>query len=159
MIQAGIGGAFNSSLPLGETLIVSDEILGDLGAAENNLFNDMFDMGLMEASSPPFTNKHLPNPEMKRWEQFGLSSCRGITVNEITTSKDRISLLTEKYQCDIESMEGAAFHYVCLQENTPFIQLRSISNYIGDRDKANWKLNDAIDSLNHHLIKIIRQIP
>lgn len=159
MIQAGIGGAFTKKLLLGTTYMIGDEILGDLGAAENNLFNDMFDLGLMESSSPPFTNKRLVNPNIKGWEQYGLSTCTGVTVNEITTLQTRIDLVREKYQCDIESMEGAAFHYVCLQENIPFIQLRSVSNYIGERDKNNWKLQDSIDNLNHNLINIIRQIP
>ena len=43
----------------------------------------------------------------------------------------------------IESMEGAALHYVCLMEKIPFLQIRSISNYIGERDKKKWNMKDA----------------
>jgi futalosine hydrolase len=35
-------------------------------------------------------------------------------------------------------MEGAALHYTCLMEKIPFMQLRSISNYIAERDKSKW---------------------
>ncbi len=56
-------------------------------------------------------------------------------------------------------MEGAAFHYVCLQEKIPFLQLRAISNYVGERNKANWNLNEAIRNLNKKLIEIVGSFP
>jgi futalosine hydrolase len=37
----------------------------------------------------------------------------------------------------------------------PFIQLRSISNYIGERDKTKWKMKEAIENLNAELLKLI----
>ncbi len=159
MIQAGIGGSFTDKFSPGETVMIREEVLGDLGADENNLFKDMFDMGMMDVAAKPFNNGRLINPNITDWEQYGLPLANGITVNEITTSQKRISILYEKYHCDIESMEGAAFHYVCLQENIPFIQLRSVSNYVGGRDINTWKLRESIENLNHSLIKIVLQIP
>ena len=54
-----------------------------------------------------------------------------------------------------ESMEGAALHYVCLMENIPFLQIRSISNYIGERNKKKWDMNQSIYDLNNALVSII----
>ena len=54
-----------------------------------------------------------------------------------------------------ESMEGAALHYVCLMENVPFLQIRSISNYIGERNKKKWDMMESINNLNNSLVKII----
>ncbi len=48
-------------------------------------------------------------------------------------------------------MEGAALHYVCLQEQIPFVQIRSVSNYVGERDKTKWKMKEAIENLNTEL--------
>ena len=53
-------------------------------------------------------------------------------------------------------MEGAALHYVCLMEKIPFIQLRSISNYIGERNKKKWNMQESINNLNEHLIRLIK---
>lgn len=159
MLQAGIGGSFNTTLQLGDTVIIRDDVTGDMGVEENNLFRDLFDMGFMEPDTKPYTEGRLINPYITDWERHGLPIVHGITVNEITSSQQRINLLRKKYNCDIESMEGAAFHHVCLQENIPFLQLRSISNYIGERDKGNWKLKESITNLNQALIKIIQQIP
>lgn len=159
MLQAGIGGSFNTTLQLGDTVIIRDDITGDMGVEENNLFRDLFDMGFIEPDTKPYTEGRLINPYITDLQRYGLPIVHGITVNEITSSQQRINLLREKYNCDIESMEGAAFHHVCLQENIPFLQLRSISNYIGERDKGNWKLKESITNLNQALIKIIQQIP
>ena len=52
-----------------------------------------------------------------------------------------------------ESMEGAALHYVCMMENVPFLQIRSISNYIGERNKKKWDMMDSIFNLNEHSLK------
>jgi futalosine hydrolase len=48
-------------------------------------------------------------------------------------------------------MEGAAFHYVCLMKQIPFIQIRSISNKVGERDKRKWKMKHAIERLKEEL--------
>ena len=55
-------------------------------------------------------------------------------------------------------MEGAVLHYICLQEDIPFLQLRSISNYVGERDKTRWKIKEAVDNLNAELLNIISQL-
>ena len=52
-------------------------------------------------------------------------------------------------------MEGAALHYVCLCEKIPFLQLRCVSNYVGERDKSKWEMTEAISNLNIELNKII----
>jgi futalosine hydrolase len=55
-------------------------------------------------------------------------------------------------------MEGAALHYVCRQTHTPFIQIRSTSNYIGIRDKTQWKIKEAIGNLNQTLLQYVEQL-
>ena len=55
-------------------------------------------------------------------------------------------------------MEGAALHYVCYHQQINYIQLRSISNIVGIRDKNQWCMEKAIHHLNEALIKTITQI-
>jgi futalosine hydrolase len=54
-------------------------------------------------------------------------------------------------------MEGAALHFVALMENITFLQLRSVSNYVGERDKTKWDLSGAINNLNKQLQDLISQ--
>jgi futalosine hydrolase len=53
-------------------------------------------------------------------------------------------------------MEGAALHYCCIKLNQPFIQLRGISNMIGERDRSKWTMQEAIENMNTELIRIIQ---
>ena len=63
--------------------------------------------------------------------------------------------IINQYNPIIESMEGAALHYVCTLMKIPFLQLRAISNMVGERDKTKWEIQKAIDALNHSLVKIL----
>jgi futalosine hydrolase len=78
-------------------------------------------------------------------------------VNQVSTNIDFIKGMKEKYMPVIESMEGAAFHYVCLKESIPFVQFRAISNMVGERDKKKWKMKDAVEALNAEVIRFLNQ--
>lgn len=158
VIQAGIAGAFDTHLPLGKVIVINTETIGDLGVQENDNWQDVFDLKLVDANSVPFTHKQLPNPYLAQLNTLALEEVPAITVNEISTNQQRILLLQTKYNPTIESMEGAALHYVCNSFQVPFIQLRSISNYIGERDKTKWQMQQAITNLNEVLIAMLHQL-
>jgi futalosine hydrolase len=70
----------------------------------------------------------------------------------------KIAEYRKKFDPVLESMEGAALHYVCLAEKIPFIQLRAASNYIGERDKKKWMLKESVVNLNHQLTRLLYSI-
>jgi futalosine hydrolase len=154
LIQAGVAGSFSNHYPPGSLVLVNEEVTGDLGVEENNEFKDVFDMGLPQISDP-YTGKNLVNDQVEWLQQFNLPLVKAVTVNEITTRPARIQQLQQKYQPVVESMEGAAFHYIALIEKIPYIQLRAVSNMVGERDKLKWKMKEAIQLLNEQLITII----
>jgi futalosine hydrolase len=84
-----------------------------------------------------------------------LPAVTALTVNEITTRKERIAQLINLYNPTIESMEGAALHYVCNDLNIPYLQIRGLSNYIGERDKSKWKIKEAVENANKILVEIV----
>jgi futalosine hydrolase len=155
VIQAGIGGSLHPFYPPGTVTVIKEEIFGDMGVAENNFFQDLFDLKLVE-NIFPYSSRMLVNPHQQLMEKVKLKKVRAVSVNQITTQPERIQQLIEKYGAIIESMEGAGFHYVCLQEAVPFLQLRAVSNVVGERDKSKWLMKDAIDNLNRELIILIR---
>ena len=75
----------------------------------------------------------------------------GVTVNEISTRNSVINYYRDQLGAVSESMEGAALHYVGLKEKIPFMQLRSLSNFAGERDKKKWKMQESISNLNREL--------
>ncbi len=155
IIQAGIAGTFDTNLSLGTVVAINEETIGDLGVEEDGKWKDLFDLKLEKSSYHPFEKRKLPNQWLTKYNLLGLKEVSGITVNEISTNAERIQKLIKKYNPIIESMEGAALHYVAREMNIPFIQIRSISNYIGERDKSNWQMKLAIDNLNQTLLQYI----
>lgn len=158
IIQAGIAGSFDAAVPLGKVIIVNEETVGDLGVEEDGKWKDVFDLKLEKSSYPPFERRKLPNPWLTKFNLLKLPEVNSITVNEVSTNTERIQQLIKKYNPVTESMEGAALHYVCRQANIPFVQIRAVSNYIGERNKANWKMKEAIDNLNQVLLKYIDKL-
>lgn len=157
VLQAGIAGSLDENLPLAKVVLVKNESIGDLGVTESGRFKSLFDMNFLNENSPPWKEKKLPN----RNEMFGsieLEEVDAVTINEITTEGERMSYYKNELGAKIESMEGAALHYVCLQENVPFLQIRSLSNFAGERDKSKWRIKDAIASLNSELQRIILKL-
>lgn len=155
IIQAGIAGSFDTNIKLGNVVVIEKEYLGDTGVWEGGEWKDLFDMNLQKSDEQPFTNRSLPNKQADKLNKLHLPKVTGVTINEITTSEQRMKVLTEKYKADVESMEGASLHYVCNLFSVSFIQLRAISNYVGERDKTKWEMKDSIANVNEAARKTI----
>lgn len=154
-LNAGVAGAFDRSLSLGDVVQVSTERFGDLGVEEaTGQFTDLFQLGLLEPSEPPFINGQLHNPA-STLGRF-LPAVHGLTVNRVHGHQPSIDSIQRRYpDAQVESMEGAAFFYACLLANIPFLEIRGISNYVESRNRAAWQLGPAIEHLNQVLIEIL----
>ena len=157
IIQAGICGSLDNYLSPGDVVVVENESIGDLGVVENGSFSSLFNLGLVQLNQEPWTNGRLSN-NISVLKKTGLTIVDGVTINEITTSAERINFYREQLKANIETMEGAALHYVCLCEKIPFLQLRGVSNYVGERNKNKWTLRDAIANLNIELQRILIKV-
>ncbi|RYE26109.1 MAG: futalosine hydrolase [Sphingobacteriales bacterium] len=158
VLQVGIAGTFDSSLQLGNTVFITTDQWGDLGAEDHDKYLDIFGMGLMDANAYPFSGGKLNNPLSEIHAQIDLPQVSALTVNMVSGNERTIVRLSETYNCTIESMEGAAFHYVCIMEQVPFAQVRSISNYIEPRDRSKWQIGKAVKSLNEWLMGFIENL-
>ena len=157
IVQAGIAGA-SSPGDIGQVFTIDSEILADLGADETTGFRDLFELSLADPRTAPFSQGKLINPWQKVMEIAGLARRPGLTVNQIATEKKLLETRKQKYPLFVESMEGAALHYVALQENIPVLQIRAISNETGERDKTRWKMKDSIAALNTTLQTLIQKL-
>jgi futalosine hydrolase len=155
VIQAGIGGS-PSKKDIGTVYAIRSEKTGDLGLMEKSGFTSLFDLGLDQPGHFPYQEGKLMNPYPDLLEWTGLPLIDGSTVNELKS--DDFAGFQRNGAPVVESMEGAALHYVCLMEAIPFLQIRSVSNVTGDRDKSRWKLKEAIDNLNRSLVFLIQKI-
>jgi futalosine hydrolase len=157
VIQAGVAGCFDRKIPLGTVVAVKNETIADQSVIELRKLKTLFDLQLIPHDQFPFKKGWLEN-DNKALKKLKLKKVNAISVNEITTSKQRVRFYEASFQPAIESMEGAALHYTCLMEKIPFIQLRSISNYIAERDKTKWDMKRSIINLNKALVHLVETI-
>jgi futalosine hydrolase len=158
IIQVGIAGSFNPTLVLGTAVTVRQEMVADMGVYESDGYHDIFDLGLAEKNMPPFEQGAIVNHHDYLINAASLPAVSAVSVNEISTSAEKINVFAEKYKADIESMEGAALHYVCAMQQIPFIQIRGISNLVGERDKTKWKIPESMLAATNACINLINKI-
>ena len=157
IIQAGIAGTFNRNILLGQTVFVKQDCFADLGIEEKENYTPVFKTEFADKDEFPFKNGWLINPE-ENLIKLNLPLVKAITVNKISDSALQNQQFIKQFNPEIETMEGAALHYVCLQENIAFLQIRSISNHVGERNKTKWKLKEAIENLNTELATLINKL-
>ena len=151
-INAGIAGSFFSEINIGEVVNVMDERFGDIGAEDGEKFISFIELGFIKQDEFPFMNGKLISEYIFENE---LSDVSGITVNTVHGNDRSIAKVKKRFHASVESMEGAAFAYCCAQYKIPWIEIRSISNYIEPRDKSKWDIPLAINNLNAWLINFI----
>jgi len=158
VIQAGVAGCFDKQLPLGSVVLVKQDTIADESVVELKKLKTLFDLKLLPQNHFPFHNGWLVNSNTDLLKKIKLKAVKGISVNQITSSRQMMKFYKEHFNPVVESMEGAAMHYVCLMENIPFIQVRSISNYIGERNKKKWDMKESIMNLNTALYDLVKKV-
>ncbi len=155
VIQAGICGSFDlSDLPIGSSCIIKKDVFADLGIIENKQLISMQELGFSHNDEANFIDCSLIN-EGDFLEALKLPKYSSITVNTITDNLELTNIIYKKYSPQLESMEGAALHYVCLLEGIKFLQLRTVSNLVGERDKTKWNIALAVKNMTDALIKVV----
>ena len=162
VIQLGIAGTFHDEHWIGSATVVKSESHPEMGGWEDKGYSDVFEMGVLQENAFPYQQKKLINPHENLISACLSPEVNAISVNRITTNEADIALYKNKYGADIESMEGAALHYLCIFHAVPFVQIRGISNLIGDRNKSNWKIKASMDAAAescHHLLSSLNTLP
>lgn len=148
VVQFGIGGAYwqpdgHPQPELLDICLAEQEVIGDLGIC----FGDRVEY-LDRSLTGDITfqlNADLLGTGRKILEEAGVPYFCGVfvTVNAVTATRARGSMLQSKWRGVCENMEGAAVARVCQEFAVPCLELRAISNYVEDRQPENWRLREA----------------
>lgn len=159
LIHAGISGAIaNSSLILTEVVEVIEEQMIDFGAEEKDGSTiDLFDLDLLNKNQLPFSNKKIINTSKSNLD-LGLKKTQGYTVPKASGSIANIHRISSITDGSIESLEGVSIFYACRVMDIPFVSIRSISNYITERNREAWQIQGALETLNNKLIQTIQTL-
>ena len=146
VVNAGIAGSFNRSIPLGSVVEVVKDQLSEIGAQDGSHFLSPAKMGLEVATTVEMS------------EQTNLPKVTGITVNTVHGDDKAISQIIHRLNPQVESMEGAACMLACENAGVTCVQLRAISNYVEKRNKSNWDIPLAIQNLNQELSNFLDEL-
>lgn len=155
VIQAGVGGAFDFSMPLGTVVEVRTEVFADLAVEESDgHLKDFFKLGLLKPDEAPYSGQVLTNPTPTLFKN--LNQVNGLTAQTVHGQSHSIAAIRKRYPgVQVESMEGAALFYGCILEKIPFFQIRAISNYVEPRNREKWEMEKAIQNLNEVMVDFL----
>ncbi|HSL65895.1 MAG TPA: hypothetical protein VK874_14680, partial [Gaiellaceae bacterium] len=57
--------------------------------------------------------------------------------------------------CDVEAMEGFGVLRACALAGVPAVELRAVSNAIGEPDRGRWRLADAVAALSEATRRVV----
>lgn len=143
VVSAGIAGGFQPHAPVG-SLVVADEITAaDLGAETADGFVPVTEIGFG-------TVTHRP-PEALVREVVTATGARAgavLTVSTVTGTAARATALRDRHPTALaEAMEGFGVAEAAAAHGVPVLELRAVSNPVGPRDRAAWRIADALAAL------------
>lgn len=156
LLNIGLAGALDTNLSLGEVVHVIREEFGDLGVEEKNgNFTSVYQLGLVDKDAAPFINGQLHVPKGQAFAK----QVTGVTVSTVHGTEATIADFKKRCDAQVESMEGASATWVALRQNIPFVQLRSISNYVEPRNRDGWKIEEALVALTAAVDQLLSALP
>jgi futalosine hydrolase len=155
-INIGIAGSFRDDLRTGEVVVPVSDCFADAGVETSSGFLTLAEAGLVDPDAFPFRSGRIfsDNRFVSRAVKL-LRPVNAITVNTATGLQNNIKMISERYHPDIETMEGAAFFYVCSKENIPFLAIRAVSNRVEPRNRKKWNIPLAINNLSEKLKEVL----
>lgn len=149
IVSMGIAGAFPSAaLPSGAVVLASVIVAADLGAMTPERFLDLEAMGL-DGGATVSSDPGMLAVAHAGLQRSGLAVAVGplLTLSTVTGTTERAAELMSQHGALGEAMEGAGVAHVAALHRIPVLELRTISNQVGIRDRASWDILGALTSL------------
>ncbi|WP_339220899.1 futalosine hydrolase [Paenibacillus sp. FSL H8-0332] len=148
VISAGIGGGFPGRAPVGSLVVASEMLDAALGAETPEGFRSAAELGFGSVSVP------APGAAVQALAAAlaaaGLTVSTGtvLTVSTATGTAGTAAALAARHpEAAAEAMEGHGVAVAAQALGIAALELRAISNPVGPRDRAAWKINEALDAL------------
>ncbi|HUR13947.1 MAG TPA: futalosine hydrolase [Mycobacteriales bacterium] len=142
-LSLGIAGAFRGTADIGDTVLATELVAGDLGADSPTGFLGLGALGWQDDTVPV-------DPS---WLQAALGRLGEVvtgpvvTVSTVTGTRARADELAARHGAVAEAMEGWGVLVAATAHHVPVVEVRTVSNLIGDRDPSSWDIHAAFDAL------------
>jgi len=148
VVACGVGGAYpGGGLEPLDVACAESETYADLGSESPEGFLDMERLGLPVIDRQPPLFNRLP------LSVFPVARRVPFATRTTCTGTDAVAReMAARTGAAVESMEGAAVVHVCLRAGVPVGEVRGVSNRVGDRDRAAWRVRDAAEAAQEALL-------
>jgi futalosine hydrolase len=144
VVSAGVAGGFVGRAPVGSVVLAARSIAADLGADTPDGFVSLTDLHLGQSTLE--TEKSYLDRLRSALPEAVVGDV--LTVTTVTgTRKHGEALLARWPEAVAEAMEGFGVGCAAKLAGAAFLELRSVSNPVGPRDRAAWRLDEALASL------------
>ncbi|PVC74365.1 futalosine hydrolase [Streptomyces sp. CS081A] len=148
LVSAGIAGGFRPTAPLGSLVVSSAIVAADLGAETPDGYLAVDALGFGRSVHP--VPGELTDRIAAALAAEGLPCAVApvLTVSTVTGTARRAAELAERHPgAAAEAMEGFGVAEAAAAYGVPVVELRAVSNAVGPRDRAAWRIGDALDAL------------
>ncbi|GHJ27461.1 hypothetical protein TPA0910_18940 [Streptomyces hygroscopicus subsp. sporocinereus] len=131
------------TVPLGSIVVADAIVAADLGAETPDGFTAVTDLGFG-------TVEHLPPAPLVAAVAEATNAVRGtvLTVSTVTGSAERAAELLRRHpRAAAEAMEGFGVAEAAAAQSVPVLEVRAVSNTVGPRDRAAWRIGEALEAL------------
>lgn len=142
VLSAGVGGGF-APLRVGQVGVAAAIVFADLGAETADGFVPISSLGLGG-------ERHdvAPALAVELADRTGGHLGTVLTVATVTGSQSSADELARRFPDAVaEGMEGAGVAAGAVAHGVAFGELRAVSNLVGPRDRAAWRVAEALDAL------------
>lgn len=149
VLSMGVAGAFPiADLAEGDIAIATSIVAADLGAMSPERFLDLTALGL-DGGAAIDCRGDLVEQALERVTKAGLYAKAGpiLTLSTATGTAERAAELMSQHGAVAEAMEGAGVGHVATVHGLPVLEVRAISNQVGDRNLDSWDMVTALTAL------------
>ncbi len=181
VVQVGVAGAFRSPggaahstalgavVEIGDVVLATQEAYSDTGSSSPEGWLSAADLGLpiarvagVELSGifpldPLMVEAARGATTALEWPGVGLKIHTGpcVTSSQATGRQAEADTIYGRWGALAESMEGAAAAHICALYGVPFLEVRGISNLVGDRDRGAWQMERAVAAAGEAALAIV----
>jgi futalosine hydrolase len=181
VVQVGIAGAFRAPkaatdgkaagaiLQIGDLVLATQEAYSDTGSSSPEGWLSAADLGLPIARvagvelggvfplDPSLVEAALAAVASLDWPGALTVVHAGpcVTSSQATGRQAEADAIHGRWGALAESMEGAAAAHICALYGVPFLEIRGISNLVGDRDRAAWQVEPALAAAGKAALAVV----
>ena len=157
VLVAGIAGDYNIDRDLCQTFAVSRSIFADCGFEGcDGRFVPITGSIFLDANEYPFRDGYIYNKVSGQLTTtLQLPAATANTVCRTCTEAEYVAKMLRQFPADIETMESAAFGYVCAKRHVDCAEIRCTSNHVLPKNKEQWQLDGALRTLGRHVDRIL----